>query len=375
MGRRKVRILAIILAAVVIVAIVLGVLFYMSRKDVQKLTAEADELALQITNNTLNTYVAKVDIKKGDQIFDDVAADEQNAQSQDPSEARDEQTAGAILTAAVEPNVEQRKIFTNLGADAYIVPEQMQSVALVDIPAGTPIMANMVKPLTITQDTREFEITAVNLMVDQQENDYIDIRIAFPNGEEYTVLSKKQIRNLSLAYADFWTYMTEREMLTYRSAVCDAYQTTGAYLYAVRYAESNLQDAASVNYLVRSETIDLLRSDPNIYDVAEQTMNASARLSLEVRLGQLTQDQLSAVADGLGIADTAKSAVLSQNVDNNSSVISSYSLDNHERSSDSTGSTSSSNGSTNNEQMTPAEESENVDTALDNPLDSPFGND
>ena len=116
-------------------------------------------------------------------------------------------------------------------------------------------MANMVEALTITTDTREFEITAVNLMVDQQENDIVDIRLAFPNGEDYLVLPKKQIKNLSLAYADFWTYMTENEILTYRSAVCDAYQTTGAYFYAVRYVESNLQDGGVEFYSNESPVV------------------------------------------------------------------------------------------------------------------------
>ena len=222
-------------------------------------------------------------------------------------------------------------IYTSLPRSSYITSEQIGATALVDIPAGTPIMANMVEALTITTDTREFEITAVNLMVDQQENDIVDIRLAFPNGEDYLVLPKKQIKNLSLAYADFWTYMTENEILTYRSAVCDAYQTTGAYFYAVRYVESNLQDGATANYLVRSETIDLMRSDPNLYATAEQTMNASARLALEVRLGQLTDDQLAAVANGLGIADTAKNSVLAQNTDNNAAAIGSYGLDKHTR--------------------------------------------
>lgn len=297
-----------------------------------------------LDENTLSgVYVAKTDIKKGDSIYDAAMADEKN--TNDPSKARDDQTAGAIITATVEANVYKSDIYTSLGMSSYMSNEQLGAVAIVDIPAGTPIMANMVEAVTLTHDTREYEIMAVNLMVDQQDNDVIDVRIAYPNGEEYTVLSKKQIQNLSLAQADFRTLMNENEMLTYRSAVCDAYQTTGAYLYAVRYVESNLQDGATVNYLVRSETIDLMRSDPNIYEVAEQTMNASARMALEVRLGQMTEEQLAAVANGLNIADTARNAVLMQNVDNNSAQINAYGLSDTSQNrtgDESTGSSSSS---------------------------------
>lgn len=326
MGRRKVRILTIILAIVIIIAVALAALFYYTDQKLDASMINATNIQTELTNNTVTgVYVAKTDIKAGETITDEAMAEEENIN--DASEARDEQTAGAIITNTVEANVYMSDIYSSLARSNYITEEQLGSVAVVDIPAETPIMTNMVEALTITQDTREYEINAVNLMVDQQNYDYIDVRIAFPNGEEYVVLSKKKIENLSLAYSNFRTYMTEAEMLTYRSAVCDAYQTTGTYLYATRYVEGNLQDAATVNYLVRSETIDLMKSDPNVYTIAEQTLNASARLALEVRLGQLTEEQLAAVADGLGIEDTARNSVLSQNVDNNSAQISTYDLD------------------------------------------------
>ncbi len=325
MGRRRVRILTVLLIIVGIIAVALATLVYFTNQKLNQSNLNAGNMKTVLDENTLTgVYIAKTDIHRGDTLIDDIIAEAKN--SNDPSEARDEETAGAIITSTAVANVYQGDIYTSLGRNSYISSEQLGAVAIVDIPEGTPIMANMVEAVTITQDTREYEIMAVNLMVDQQDNDIIDVRIAYPNGEEFTVLSKKKIENLSLAHADFRTYMTENEMLTYRSAVCDAYQTTGAYLYAVRYVESNLQEGATVNYLVRSETIDLIRSDPNIYETAEQTMNASARMALEVRLGQLTEDQLAAIADGLSIADTAKNAVLVQNVDNNSAQISAYGL-------------------------------------------------
>ena len=44
--------------------------------------------------------------------------------------------------------------------------------------------------------------------------------------------------------------------------------------------------------------------------VASETLNTSARLSLESRLGMLTTEQLDAVNEGFGLTDTAKSSVL-----------------------------------------------------------------
>lgn len=43
---------------------------------------------------------------------------------------------------------------------------------------------------------------------------------------------------------------------------------------------------------------------------ATETLNLEARLSLEQRLGTLTEDELDAVSEGFGLTDTAKSSVL-----------------------------------------------------------------
>lgn len=325
MGKKKIRILTTILAVIVFVAAAFAALSYYEKQKWDASVAKAQNYKAELEANTQTVYVATSEIKDGDTILTQEMVDEAN--SVDPSTVRDEETAGAVINTEKVANVEMASQITSLSADSFITEDQLGSVAIVDIPQGQPILANMVADLNITQDTREFEITAANLMTDNKENDVVDIRLVYPNGEDYVVLAKKSLKNLSLEQNDFWTYMSEDEILRFQSAVIDAYQTTGAYIYATRYVEDNLQDAATPTYLVRSETIDLMNSDPNLYEKAAQTMNASARLSLETRLGQLTEDQLSAVADGFNISDTAKGAVLSQNVDNNSAEIDSYGLD------------------------------------------------
>ena len=49
--------------------------------------------------------------------------------------------------------------------------------------------------------------------------------------------------------------------------------------------------------------------------VASETLNTSARLELESRLGLLTTEQLDAVNEGFGLTDTAKSSVLQSQQD------------------------------------------------------------
>ena len=53
-------------------------------------------------------------------------------------------------------------------------------------------MYNMVTDVVVDNDTRDYEISVANLTTDQKENDVVDIRVIFPNGEDYVILSKNR---------------------------------------------------------------------------------------------------------------------------------------------------------------------------------------
>lgn len=215
---------------------------------------------------------------------------------------------GETIEAGV--NVMQQEVYTGLEPYNYIAEEDLGCVATIDIEEKMPIMKNMTAPITIDHDTREYEMRVVNLMSDQAENDIVDVRIMFPTGEDFIVLSKKQVRNLSLEASRFNTYLSEEEILRMASATIDAYTISGTRIYTTRYAESNLQNAAIPNYLVKQETIDLINNDPNVLEKAQETLNKFARLELEERIGNLSAEQLTAISDGHGLEDTAKGQAL-----------------------------------------------------------------
>ena len=221
--------------------------------------------------------------------------------------------AGDIITDIGDnANVMLQTIYTGLDAGAYITAENIGDTALIDIKPEEPVMTNMVTKLEITQDMREYEISVADLMVDQQPNDYIDVRIMFPTGDDYLVLSKKQVKNLVLNSSLFYTHMSEEEILRLASATIDAYTITGTKIYVTRYVEGNIKQAGTPDYLVKQETLDRLAKDPNVLTLAQNTMNLQARMSLESRLASLTEEQLKAVNDGHGLTDTAKQSVLTK---------------------------------------------------------------
>lgn len=205
-------------------------------------------------------------------------------------------TAGEKLEEGV--NVQSQQIVTGLEAYNYITAEQLGSYARVDIDVNVPILHTMVTTLEIANDTREYEMLVCNLATDQLEYDVVDVRIQFPNGDDYLVLSKKTIYNLSIDNCIFTTMLNEEEILRMASATIDAYINGGTRIYTVRYVEPTLQDEAIPNYPVKTNIIDLIKTDPNVLTMAQNTLNQNARLNLEARLQGLSEGWIEAVIDG-----------------------------------------------------------------------------
>ncbi len=262
--------------------IVLGVLVAMSFAKVKELNEANTYLNQELMQNRQTVYVATTLIEKG----------------------------STIETSGDNANVMQQVICSGLESYNYITSADIGTKAVVDIPAGIPVMYNMITTIDVTNDLREYEISAVNLMTDQAVNDVIDVRMTFPDGTDYVVLSKKQVLSMDLTNCVYTVHLNEEEILRFTCAMVDAYITTGARLYTTRYVADSLQNEATVNYPVSEAVRSLISSDPNVVTLAADTLNASARLNLETRLGLLSEDQLEAVNEGFGLADTAKNSVI-----------------------------------------------------------------
>lgn len=280
MKRKKRNRMLIMIVVIVLLALIICSFFEYSK--IQDLKAANIMYQTELSNNQQTVYVATDLINVGDIVTD----------------------------TGENANVEKQTVYTGLESYNYITESEMNTRAKVDIAAGVPVMYNMVTDVVVDNDTRDYEISVANLTTDQKENDVVDIRVIFPNGEDYVILSKKQITNLNLENCVFTSQLNEEEILRFASAIVDAYMTTGARIYTTRYVEENIQETSTPNYPVRETTIALINSDPNVVTKATETLNLEARLSLEQRLGTLTEDELDAVSEGFGLTDTAKSSVL-----------------------------------------------------------------
>lgn len=112
------------------------------------------------------------------------------------------------------------------------------------------------------------------------EGDYIDVRIFFPNGADFIILSKKQI--LKKEYDEngsdkgIWLSVSEEEILRMSSGVVDSYMFDGAYIYATLYMNT-LQQEAVVNYPVNAVVEELIKKNPNIVAIAQEKKTLELR--------------------------------------------------------------------------------------------------
>lgn len=215
-----------------------------------------------------------------------------------------------------EDMVEEKSIYSDLGEDSYMTADQIGSIAKIDLPAGMPIYADSVAEET-HEGTREIEVNYVNLNTNLVDNDVVDIRVKFPNGEDYVVCSKQVLRNLNLASANLFLWVTEDEILCLNSAVVDA-NINGGKLYVTHYVEPALQTESVANYQPNIDVLNLIAQDPNIVDVSKRNLSATVRSEMEERLSAFFEehpnqggegnDASSSVSTGsVGVADTGDS--------------------------------------------------------------------
>lgn len=270
----------LLLSFLLVIVLVVSVLLLKNLKDeVDTYKTLADETQLILDENTKYLYVAMDNLSQGTVLEEDV-------------------------------NVQIQENITGLPEEMYITEEDMGKTLVVDVQAYEPIMASMITEELITKDAREVEIGVATLMLNQQVNDYVDLRIQFPTGADYIIASKLKVNQFDMENSIFYTTLNEAEILTLSSATIDAYTTTGAKIYLTKYVESNMQEEAVPNYPVNETVLSLMSTDPNILEVARNTLNISAREELQGRLALLSEDWFKSVAEGNGVVDTAHASAL-----------------------------------------------------------------
>ncbi len=206
--------------------------------------------------------------------------------------SEDVSSGSGIQITAIEGDTSREPNVTQDVADASVVPENVATssdfysdegqsqprsdlVAKIDLKAGTILTKDMLTTSSekVTNDLRKQEYNMLSLPTDLVDGDFVDVRIRFGNGQDYIVVSKKQVSIPEIAGAPaegvININLSEDESIAMSSAIIELYQLKAVEMYVSRYTDPGMQVAATPTYPVSSESLNLMDSNPNIVDEAK----------------------------------------------------------------------------------------------------------
>ena len=190
-----------------------------------------------------------------------------------------------------EDNVTKKVVYSSLSEEVYMKEEQMGSVALVTLPKETPVLNNMLTTYLVSSELREMEYNVIYVNSNIKKSDTVDVRIGYPNGESYIVLSKKVLKGYQQDTASCFFWLDEEELLRMSAAIVDASLYSGSNLFVTKYIEPRIQEESMVTYTPSLSLLSLIETDPNIVERCSQDLNKEVRKALENRLASsMTSD-------------------------------------------------------------------------------------
>lgn len=161
----------------------------------------------------------------------------------------------------------------------YLELNSVPLVAKVNMKKNTLITTELLSKSDnlVQNDVRKQEYNMLVLPMDLVTGDYIDIRLMLPSGQDYIIVSKKEVEIPNIGGVDsedtVWINLSEDEILHMSCAIYEAYKIKGSKIYATKYTEAGMQEAATPTYPVNESTSRLLQNNPNI---VEKAMNEIA---------------------------------------------------------------------------------------------------
>lgn len=147
---------------------------------------------------------------------------------------------------------------------------------------GIIVTSSMVyDDLGISNDLRMCFFDCISVPMEVDENDIFDIRVSFPNGEDYIVATEKKLEGRN--EAGIFINATEEELLKISSAKVDTKIYEGAKIYASVYI-SDYQESPMVNYPVNMYVTKLGDWNPNLIEKISKEADREKRNTLENNL-------------------------------------------------------------------------------------------
>lgn len=127
--------------------------------------------------------------------------------------------------------------------------EVMGKVACTGMDAGMFVHKNQCREESCTETERECIFTEIEFADGFSEYELVDVRLRYPNGENYCVLKKKRLHKTEGNEKESRLRLTEGEQVLMSAALYDASFYTGTRLYFVSYLAEELQKESESYYI------------------------------------------------------------------------------------------------------------------------------
>lgn len=167
------------------------------------------------------------------------------------------------------------------------------------------------EPMEYSKDMRVKMFDFIELSPSINSGDYVDIRITYPNGEDYIIANHKLVLSVAASEKEDGTKerirismkVSEEEILRLTSAYVDTQCYTGTKIYAISYLDE-FQQPGTVNYPVNMDVFQLLGWNPNLTNYVPSETESANRNKLEANLKTYgvfgVKDQIQAVEPETG---------------------------------------------------------------------------
>ena len=203
----------------------------------------------------------------------------------------------------------------------YLELQQATVVAKVNMNQNTVVTPSLVvqSDEVVTDDVRQQEYNMVVLPVDLMTDDYIDIRLMTPSGQDFIVVSKAKVDIPTNADGSYITdtvrvNLREDEILSMSSAIVEAYGLLGSKLYATKYVEAGMQNPPLPTYTPNASVTAIIQSNPNIVNVASEELASRYSESAKKNRNDYLQSLINSSEDySSNIEDKSDEKITNQN--------------------------------------------------------------
>lgn len=160
--------------------------------------------------------------------------------------------------------VELRRTLCSQTDELLFSEQDIGKEAVAAIRAGTFLNKSFVNQSGEVEGFREMCYRTIDLTGNITDYDVVDIRIRYPNGEDYIVLAGKQILLDEEVRDRCYLKVSEEELILMSAALVDVEQNNGTRIYTSKYPEPTLQEKSIVTYRPPEAIIELLEQSPNV---------------------------------------------------------------------------------------------------------------